>query len=94
MEEDEDPTAQYLRNLKPNDPRGATQETIVSPANWLLRTSLVGFFGWVFYFVAFMLPVLFPNKDEGGPATVERLRQGQVQVQRQGAGSDPGRRPR
>jgi hypothetical protein len=60
-EEEEDIAAQYLKNLKPKDPRGAAQEAVVAPANWLLRTALLGFFGWVFYFGAFMLPIAFPN---------------------------------
>jgi hypothetical protein len=63
-EEEDDVTAQYLKNLKPRDPRGAAQETVVGPANWLLRTALIAFFGWVGYFVAFMLPVAFPNIDK------------------------------
>jgi hypothetical protein len=70
-EEKEDVTAQYLKNLKPSDPRGAAQETVVGPANWLLRTALLGFFGWVFYFGALMLPIAFPhieNKDENAAA--------------------------
>ncbi|HKI30758.1 MAG TPA: hypothetical protein VKA46_02615 [Gemmataceae bacterium] len=61
---------ELLRNLKSKDPRGPTQETIVSPANWLLRTALVGFFGWVGYFVVFMIPVAFPQREEDGSVAV------------------------
>jgi hypothetical protein len=67
-DDEDDVTKQYLENLKPRDPRGAAQETVVGPANWILRTALLAFFGWVGYFVAFMLPVAFPNiekKEEG-----------------------------
>ena len=63
-EEEEDVTDQYLKNLKQIDPRGPAQDTIVTPANWLLRTALLGFFGWVFYFGVFMLPVAFPNEEK------------------------------
>jgi len=76
-EDDEnDIAAQYLKNLKPRDPRGATQEAIVSPASWLLRTALIGFFGWVAYFVAFMLPVLFPNIDDKDPKAAAAAKSG------------------
>ncbi len=70
-EEEKDIASEYLESLKPRDPRGAAQETIVGPANWLLRTALIGFFGWVGYFVAFTLPIAFPNrpnKDEAEQA--------------------------
>jgi predicted Zn finger-like uncharacterized protein len=63
-DEEEDVADQYLKNLKQRDPRGPAQETIVGPANWLLGTALLGFFGWVFYFGAFMLPVAFPNIEK------------------------------
>jgi predicted Zn finger-like uncharacterized protein len=65
-EDEDDPTAQYLKNLKPRDPRGKAQEVVVSPANWLLRTALLGFFGWVFYFIVFMIPIAFPNREPSG----------------------------
>ncbi len=57
---------ELMRNLKARDPRGVAQETVVRPANWLLMTALLGFFGWVLYFIVFMLPIAFPNKEEGG----------------------------
>jgi hypothetical protein len=60
-DEEDDVTSVYLKNLKATDPRGATQDTVVGPANWLLRTALLAFFGWVGYFVAFTLPIAFPN---------------------------------
>src|SRR5262245_2835599 len=77
-DEDEDKhdiASELLRNLKSRDPRGATQEAIVGPANWLLRTALLGFFGWVIYFIVFMIPVAFPNiasKDDANqPQTAD-----------------------
>ncbi len=63
-EDKEDIASHYLESLKPRDPRGPAQETVVGPANWLLRTALIGFFGWVFYFGAFMLPIAFPNRGD------------------------------
>jgi hypothetical protein len=75
-EEDDDDEndlgAQILRNLKARDPRGAAQESMVRPANLLLMTALLGFFGWVGYFIAFMIPIAFPNKeDEGAKAAAQ-----------------------
>jgi predicted Zn finger-like uncharacterized protein len=63
-EDKDDLTAHLLKSLKSKDPRGPAQETVVRPANWLLRTALLGFFGWVFYFIAFMLPVAFPTYEK------------------------------
>ncbi len=63
-DEEEDVGAQYLKNLKKTDPRGPAQEAVVGPSNWLLRTALVGFFGWAVTFVVFMIPVAFPNIDK------------------------------
>jgi hypothetical protein len=75
-EDEEEDNGEYdlakelLRNLKARDPRGAAQEVMVTPANLLLVVALIGFFGWVGYFIAFMLPIAFPVKQEdaGGPA--------------------------
>jgi hypothetical protein len=69
-EEEDDPednsiAAELLRNLKTRDPRGAAQEVLVRPANLLLITALIGFFGWVIYFIVFMIPVAFPVIPEG-----------------------------
>jgi hypothetical protein len=69
-EEEEDLATELLRNLKSSDPRGPAQEIVVRPSNWLLRTGLVGFFGWAITFVVFMLPIAFPNiesKEEENP---------------------------
>jgi hypothetical protein len=64
-----DMVTELLRNLKSKDPRGPAQETIVSPGNWILRTALIGFFGWVIYFIVFMIPVCFPHLEEDGSVT-------------------------
>lgn len=77
-DEEDDVTKQYLENLKPNDPRGATQETVVGPANWLLRTALIAFFGWLGYFVAFTLPIAFPNIEK--KEDVDQFRPAAAQV--------------
>jgi hypothetical protein len=61
---EDDLTKHYLKTLKSKDPRGPAQETVVGPANWALRTSLLGFFGWVFYFIAFMIPIAFPTYEK------------------------------
>jgi hypothetical protein len=69
-EEEEDLATELLRNLKSSDPRGPAQEIVVRPSNWLLRTGLVGFFGWVITFIVFIIPVVFPNiesKEEENP---------------------------
>jgi len=59
--DEDDLAAQILRNLKTKDPRGKAQELAVTPSNWLLRTGLVGFFGWVTVFICFIIPIVFPN---------------------------------
>jgi len=63
-EEEEDILEQYMATVKSKDPRGPAQSAIVSPANWLLRTAIVGFFGWVFYFAVFMIPIIFPTYEK------------------------------
>jgi DNA-directed RNA polymerase subunit M/transcription elongation factor TFIIS len=59
--DEDDLAAQILRNLKTRDPRGKAQEMVVTPSNWLLRTGLIGFFGWVIVFICFIIPIVFPN---------------------------------
>jgi hypothetical protein len=55
---------EYLKNLKSKDPRGPAQAQVVSPSNWLLRSGLIGFFGWAITFIVFMIPVAFPNIED------------------------------
>lgn len=61
----DDIVSQYLKNVKSKDPRGAAQEQVVNPSNWLLRTALLGFFGWAILFIVFMIPVAFPTRERG-----------------------------
>jgi hypothetical protein len=63
-EEEEDAAEALLKTLKSKDPRGPAQEIIVRPANWLLGTAILGFFGWLLYFVVFMIPIAFPNRPD------------------------------
>jgi hypothetical protein len=71
--DEDDLAAQLLRNLKVKDPRGRAQELVVSPSNWLLRTGLVGFFGWVIAFIFFIIPVVFPNLPDTSDEETKRI---------------------
>lgn len=62
--DDNDPVTQYLKNLKSKDPRGPAQMAVVGPSNWLLRSALLGFFGWVITLIFFMIPIAFPIREK------------------------------
>jgi predicted Zn finger-like uncharacterized protein len=77
-EEGNDILDQYLKNLKAKDPRGPAQMAVVNPSNWLLRTGLIGFFGWVITLIVFLIPVAFPNlekKEDVDPRTGRPIRE-------------------
>jgi hypothetical protein len=58
----------YLESVKTKDPRGPAQERVVTPSNWLLRTGLIGFFGWAIVLIVFLIPVAFPNLHDDDPS--------------------------
>jgi DNA-directed RNA polymerase subunit M/transcription elongation factor TFIIS len=87
------PKITYAPDTSIKDLRGPAQEAVMPPTNLLILTAALGFFGWLAFIVALLIPTLLPLTDEEGrsnmPKNIMSIGSGMGTPTRTKDGKDP-----
>ena len=62
----------YAPDTSLKDLRGPAQEAVMPPTNMLILTAALGFFGWLGFIIALLIPTLLPLTDEEGRSNMPK----------------------
>jgi DNA-directed RNA polymerase subunit M/transcription elongation factor TFIIS len=66
------PKITYAPDTSIKDLRGPAQEAVMPPTNMLMLVAALGFFGWLAFIIALLIPTLLPLTDEEGTANMPK----------------------